>query len=84
MLSFVKRSKRRVQILRELSRPTIPTSIADAVGVSVSHVSRTLREFEEHGIAVCRTPEAKTGRIYELTSKGRKILKTLGQRPSPV
>jgi predicted transcriptional regulator len=74
LLSFVKRSKRRVEIVKELSEPKTPTEIANALGVSVSHVSRTLREFDDRRLAVCKTPNAKIGRIYELTGEGRKIL----------
>ncbi|KXA89142.1 hypothetical protein AKJ61_03485 [candidate division MSBL1 archaeon SCGC-AAA259B11] len=74
LLSFVKRSERRKQIVTELQRPSTPKEIAQRVGVSLPHVSRTLREFRERGIAECKTPEAKIGRIYKLTEQGREIL----------
>lgn len=77
LLSFVKRSKRRRQILRELSDPTTPTEIADNLGVSVSHVSRTLGDFEDKDIVECKTPDAKIGRIYVLKEEGREILDAL-------
>lgn len=73
LLSFVKRSKRRKQIVKELSNPSTPTEIAERLGLQVSHVSRTLAEFQEREIVECKTPRAKIGRIYELTKKGREI-----------
>ena len=77
LLSFVKRSERRKQIIKVLRKASTPSEIADEVGVSVSHVSRTLKEFVEKDIAVCQTPDAKIGKIYELTEEGRKILEEI-------
>lgn len=77
LLSFVKRSRRRKQIIRELSDPITPTEIADSLSLSVSHVSRTLREFERRDIVECKTPDAKIGRIYVLGKNGKEILDAL-------
>jgi len=76
-LSFVKSSKRRKAILLTLDTPSTPSEIADKIGVSVSHVSRTLAEFVEKGIIECLTPDAKIGRLYERTKTGNEIVKYL-------
>lgn len=74
LLSFILRSKQRILILKRLKNPTTPTQIAHEVKVSVSHVSRTLRDFEKSGLVICKTPNAKTGRIYVITDLGKGIL----------
>jgi predicted transcriptional regulator len=73
LYSFVVRSKRRVQIIKSLEIPKTPTQIAKDVKSSVSHISRTLKQFEEKGIIECLTPKEKVGRIYKLTKEGKKI-----------
>ena len=77
LYSFVVRSKRRVQILKCLEKPKTPTQIAKEIKSSVSHVSRTLREFKKRKLVKCMTPEEKIGRIYTLTNTGKEILKRL-------
>ncbi len=75
LLSFVLRSKKRKAIVASLSVSKTPTEIASEVGVSVSHVSRTLKEFVGKGIVELKTPNERVGRIYELTKEGKDILK---------
>ena len=77
LLSFVLRSKQRKAIIISLVTPKTPTNIASEIKVSVSHVSRTLREFQEKRIVKCITPKEKVGRIYVLTKEGRKVLEML-------
>jgi predicted transcriptional regulator len=77
LYSFVVRSKKRKKILLSLKSQKIPTQIASEVKSSVSHVSRTLGEFVEKGIAKCLTPKQKVGRIYSLTKEGKEIQEKL-------
>jgi predicted transcriptional regulator len=77
LLSFILRSKRRKEIILSLESPKTPTEIAMHIKASVSHVSRTLKEFDKKDLVKCRTPRAKIGRIYVLTNDGKEILKHL-------
>lgn len=77
LYSFIIRSKQRQNILLSLETPKTPTQIGSKVNVSVSHVSRTLKDFTENRIAKCVTPKEKIGRIYILTEKGKDILKKI-------
>ena len=74
LYSFIVRSKQRKEILRSLETPKTPTQIGSKLDISISHVSRTLKNFVERGIVDCLTPQEKIGRIYKLTSKGEEIL----------
>lgn len=54
-----------------------PVEMAKETGISLSHVSNTLAELLENDLVVCLTPKLKKGRLYELTTSGKKILKDL-------
>ncbi|NCN39424.1 MAG: transcriptional regulator [Candidatus Aenigmarchaeota archaeon CG_4_10_14_0_8_um_filter_37_24] len=74
LYSFVIRSKKRKDILLSLEKVRTPTEIGNKVKTSVSHVSRTLSDFQDKGIVECVTPEQKVGRVYRLTKNGKEIL----------
>lgn len=77
LLSFVKRSNQRQNILKSLSQPKTPTDVRKQTKLAPSHISRTLKEFMDKGIAVCLTPKQKIGRLYKLTENGEKLLKQI-------
>ena len=60
-----------------LEKPKTPTQIAHDTKLSTAHVSRTLKEFSEKDLVKCLTPKEKIGRVYQLTSRSREILKNL-------
>lgn len=80
LYSFVIRSKRRKDILLSLEKAMTPTEIGDKVGASVSHVSRTLSDFQDRELVECVTPKQKVGRVYKLTEDGKNILDYLKKK----
>ncbi|MBI5224683.1 ArsR family transcriptional regulator [Candidatus Micrarchaeota archaeon] len=74
LLGFILRSKQRRKILEILKEPATPTEIAFLSKLAVSHVSRTLKEFEKKGLSKCQNPKRRIGKIYSITRKGRQIL----------
>lgn len=77
LLSYVSRSKQRKEIILALEKPKTPTQIAHDTKLSVAHVSRTLKEFSIKELAKCMTPNEKIGRLYQLTDKGKEVLRNL-------
>ena len=77
LLSFILRGERRKAILLCLNKPMIPKEIADKCNVSIHNVSKSLKELVDRGLIVCKNPQDKFYRFYELTKKGREILKEL-------
>ncbi|MCH8034355.1 MAG: ArsR family transcriptional regulator [Bacteroidetes bacterium] len=71
--SWVVRGKQRKKIIKALIKPKIPTEIKEDTKLSLNNVSDVLREFKKKKIARCLNPKEKTGRLYELTSKGMRI-----------
>ena len=78
LVSFVTRGKVRVKVLRELSDPKTPTKLAPIVKTHRSTVSRAILSLERKGLVKCITPKEKIGRYYQITEKGKLILKKLG------
>ena len=75
LLSFILRGERRKAILLCLDKPKIPKEISQACNVSIHNVSKSLKELTDKGLIVCKNPEDKFYRFYELTKKGKDILK---------
>ena len=73
LLSFIKRSKQRVNVLTAFGSVHTPSEIAKATSLAPSHISRTLKEFCTMGLLDCINPKAKTGKLYKLTKEGENI-----------
>jgi DNA-binding MarR family transcriptional regulator len=71
--SWILRGEQRKKILGVMDNPMIPTQIKEKTDLSLNNVSDVLREFRKKGVAKCINPEQKTGRLYELTEKGKKL-----------
>ncbi|MBI2451770.1 MarR family transcriptional regulator [Candidatus Pacearchaeota archaeon] len=80
LLSFVLRGERRKAVLLCLDKPKIPKEIADSCKVSIHNVSKSLRELVDRGLIICKNPEDKFYRFYELTKKGKQILKEITKK----
>ena len=75
--SWILKGKQRKKILKVMDKPLIPTQIKEKTDLSLNNVSDILREFRKRNLAECINPKEKTGRIYELTDKGKKLRKQL-------
>jgi predicted transcriptional regulator len=73
LYSWVIRGNQRRKIIRALDKPKIPTEIKSEAQMSLTNVSKILRAFKNKGLIRCLTPNSKTGKIYELTNKGKEI-----------
>jgi len=73
-ISFIRRGKIRLQILKNLEKPKTPTDLSDELKIHRSTISRSLLLLEKKGFIKCITPNEKMGRYYEKTNLGSKIL----------
>lgn len=72
-LSWIKRGKQRREIIVHIDDKETPTEIANKSKYSLNHTSRVLNNLKKRGFVKLLNPEQKTGRLYELTEKGRVI-----------
>lgn len=76
LVAFVKRAKNRLKILRLLSeKEKTQAELHHDSGLYRTHVRRTLLELQEKGLVECLNPKDRIGKLYELTKKGKEILK---------
>lgn len=71
-IAYVQISKHRTEVMKYLNgKLKMPSQIANDVDVVQNHISQTLRHLREHGLVECVNPQAKKGRLYRLTEKGK-------------
>lgn len=76
IISFIARSKRRLEILELLSeKEKSQPEIMKITKMYKSHTSRTIRELLEKKLILCRNPEDRVFKFYKITSQGIKIFK---------
>lgn len=68
-------SKYKREILYYLSEgAATPKQISNGTDIRINHVSNYLIRLGENELVKCLNPDAKMGRLYELTKKGEEIL----------
>lgn len=88
LLAWVLRGRRRRTVLRVMTGTMIPAQIYEVTAridprITRNGVSDVLREFKIHRLVRCHNPEARRGRLYELTMQGRRIRALAGFSRSP-
>ena len=75
-ISFVARSKKRIQILKLLSKEEkSQVEIMKTTDMYKSHTSRALKELTDKKLIACKNPSDRAFKFYKITSFGNKILK---------
>ena len=55
----------------------MPSKIAKQLGIRLTHITRELRFLKERGLVECLNSKEKTGRLYQLTLKGKRLKKNM-------
>ena len=77
-LSWIKAGRRRIQTIEYIANGhKTPRDVARATGMSTTHASKIVKAMEGRGIVECLNPDAKRGKIYRLTRKGRNLRRNL-------
>lgn len=77
-MGWLKASEYRKDVLITLNdRRLTPKDIAGETEYYLSHVSNTLSDLENRGLAECLTPDRNKGRIYALTGEGKQMLEEI-------
>lgn len=75
-LSYVKLSKHRIEVISSIgNKIKMPREIVKDTNRVLSDVSRALRGLKEENLVICLNEEVDQGRLYQLTEKGKEILK---------
>lgn len=77
---WVKSSEYRQELLLNLDDfPQTPTDLRDETEFHRSHISSVLQDLAEKDLVECLNPDAKKGRVYDLTEEGKEIVEALQQ-----
>lgn len=74
-MGYVKRSSNRAKALRLLHKPMTPSELGREMKMSLTHASKIVRELNAQGLVHCLNDTLKVGRIYAVTSLGKRVLK---------
>ncbi|MHA1765029.1 MAG: winged helix DNA-binding protein [Promethearchaeota archaeon] len=75
-VGFVLASNYRKKVIKALKKfPKTPKLISEITNIRIVHVSRTIKELTERGLVECLTPNRVKGKLFQLTEKGRDLLK---------
>jgi len=74
-------SRYRRELLESLGKgAATPTMLEKRTNVKISHISEILRELADLGLVNSATPELRKGKLYEITSLGKSVLKEVQGR----
>ncbi|MFC6785198.1 hypothetical protein ACFQFH_19965 [Halobaculum halobium] len=75
LIGAVAASEHRAAVLERLAEsPATPSTIAEATGLDLSHVSGTLGDLRERGAVTLLVPEERRkGRLYDATDAGELV-----------
>ena len=75
VFAYVNISTYRVRAVKALDGEVkTPANIAKDSGIKLNHISKTLHQLKDCGVAVCINEDAKRGRLYKLTCVGEEIV----------
>lgn len=80
LAGFVLRSEYRKKVFLKLEKPIMPSKIAKELDIRLTHITRELRFLKERGLVECLNPKEKTGRLYQLTQKGKSLRKDMEKK----
>ena len=77
-LSFVLQGTRRKGIVKALeNKAKTTTELQNELKLNLANVSNTLKQLESKGLVECKNPDDYHLKFYELTKKGKEVLKEI-------
>jgi DNA-binding MarR family transcriptional regulator len=77
LAGFVIRSSYRKKVFTMFEKPIRPSEMAKRLDIRLTHVTRELRALKSRGLIECLNPKERTGRLYQLTAKGKRLKKEM-------
>ena len=80
LISLITSSKIRFKVLTRLNKSTFtPTDLSKDLDIHISAISRTLSELTEKELIKCLTDKRTKFKYYEISDKGKDILKKINE-----
>lgn len=79
-ISYIKRSKNRLKLITIIGDTfKMPSELAEEMNLRINQISAILSDLKKENIVVCINENAKTGRFYQLTDKGKEAYELIKQ-----
>jgi len=76
-ISFLRKSRTASKILKGMKKPTTPSDIAYNLDLEITSLSHSLSKLTDRKLAKCLTPDRRSFKYFQTTSKGSNILKKM-------
>lgn len=77
-VGFLKASKNRLKVFKELSKgEKTPKELEEILDLYFSQISMILKELVERELIICLNKDSRKGKIYALSEKGKDIKKSV-------
>lgn len=78
-ISIIKNSEYRKKIFLSLTDVNYltPSEISEKTKLRLNHVSNFLKDLKDNKLIICLNDDEKRGRLYQITSLGKKVAKGL-------
>jgi len=82
LAAFVKRGKNRRKVFEAIDKPIFPSDLVVKIygkktNLTYNLTSRALSQLLEAGLVKVINPDEHTGRLYQITNKGKEVKKLL-------
>lgn len=74
-VGLITSSTYRKRVLERVQKPNMPSILSKELNLNKTHISRALKELLNKALIECKNPKTTKGRIYEITTYGKKVLK---------
>jgi len=76
-ISFIVRSSPRKKVFLALQEPKTPTQLSKDLGINIGFISNILIDLQKRELIKCLSPNEKRHRFYQISKKGKEILKSI-------
>jgi len=76
-ISFIVRSNPRKRVFLALTEPKTPTQLSKELKLNVGFISNILIVLLKRGLIECLSPNEKRHRFYQISKKGKEIVKEI-------
>lgn len=83
IFAWLKRGKRRIDILKILGETTVPLSkneISKKLKIALPQVSLVINELVKKNLVECLNPQDKIGKLFRLASLGKECFELLSRK----
>lgn len=77
-VNFIRRARNRKMVLAALEKqPKTNSYLVKELKLDMGNIRKLFDQLEDRGLIICKNPDDYHSKLYEITRKGRKVLKEI-------